>query len=108
LKILFDVNTPLPLARYLRGHEVTSAIKLNWHALRNGVLLDAAENARFDLLLTCDQSIPYQQNFADRKIAVVILSSNRWRRLRPVAARIASAVDFAQRGQVIRLDITTL
>jgi hypothetical protein len=57
------------------------------------------------VLLTCDQNIRHQQNFADRKIALIVLSSNHWPTLRPVAGRIATAVDFAQRGQVIFVDI---
>jgi len=52
LKILFDANTPAPLARFLRGHDVVRADELGWQGLENGALLDAAENAGFDLLLT--------------------------------------------------------
>jgi len=108
VKILFDANTPAPLARFLRGHEVVTADQLGWQGLENGALLDAAEQAGFDLLLTCDQNVRYQQNFASRKLALVVLSSNHWPTLRGVAARIATAVDFVQSGQIIRLDIATL
>ncbi len=108
MKVLLDANTPLPLARHLRKHQVTSAERLGWHRLQNGALLDAAEQAGFEVLVTCDQNIRYQQDFSDRKLAIVVLSTNRWSRLRPVAARIATAVDFVQRGQVIRVDITQL
>lgn len=62
MKILFDANTPAPLARFLRGHEVMRADDLGWQGLDNGALLDAAEQAGFDLLLTCDQNVRYQQN----------------------------------------------
>jgi hypothetical protein len=105
---LFDANTPAPLAASLREHQVTRADELGWQGLGNGELLDAAEQAGFDLLLTCDQNVRYQQNFAGRSLAVVILSTNHWPSLRPAADRIATAVDFVQRGQVIRLDITKL
>lgn len=108
MKILLDANTPLPLAKYLRRHEVTSADRLGWHRLANGALLDAAEQAGYDILVTCDQNIRYQQDFTGRKLSVVILSTNRWSRLRAVATRIARAVDFVQRGQVVRVDITKL
>jgi hypothetical protein len=74
---------------------------------RNGALLDAAENAGFDLLLTCDQNVRYQQNLTSRKLALLILSSNHWPTLRRVAARIATAVDFMQAGQVVTVDIAT-
>jgi hypothetical protein len=108
VKILFDTNTPVQLARFLRGHSVTRTGELNWQRLENGELLSAAEQAGFDVLVTCDQNLPYQQNFTDRKLAVVILSTNHWPSLRPTAIRIAAAVDFVQRGQVIRVDITQL
>ena len=108
VKILFDVNTPAPLARFLRGHRVTRADELGWQGLENGALLDAAEEAGFDVLLTCDQNLRYQQNFESRKLAVVILSSNHWPSLRLVAARIATSVDFVQTGQVVRVDIAAL
>jgi hypothetical protein len=108
LKILFDANTPAPLARFLRGHDVVRADELGWQGLENGALLDAAENAGFDLLLTCDQNVRHQQNFASRKLALVVLSSNHWPTLRRVAARIASAVDFVQTGQIVNVDITIL
>ena len=84
------------------------ARELGWQRLENGALLDAAEQAGFDVLITCDQNIRYQQSFTDRKLAVVILSTNHWPALRPVAARITSVVDFMQRGQVRRVDVATL
>jgi hypothetical protein len=108
VKILFDANTPAPLARFLRGHEVVRADELGWQGLENGALLDAAEQAGFDLLLTCDQNVRYQQNFAGRKLALVILSSNHWPTLRRIAARIATAVDFVQTGQIVKVDVAML
>ena len=108
MKILFDANTPGPLSRFLRGHEVVRADELGWQGLENGALLDAAEKAGFDLLLTCDQNVRYQQNFTGRRLALVILSSNHWPTLRRVAARIATTVDFVQAGQVVTIDIASL
>lgn len=92
----------------MRGHKVTLSRELQWQKLENGALLDAAQQAEFDVLITCDQNIRYQQNFTDRKLALLILSTNHWPTILPVAARIATAVDFLQSGQVIRLDVTTL
>ena len=108
MKILFDANIPAPLARSLRGHQVVRADELGWQGLENGALLDAAEQEGFDLLLTCDQNVPYQQNFTNRKLAVVILSSNHWPTLRQIAAQIATAVDFVQTGQIVRIDVALL
>ena len=108
MKILLDASTPAPLAWFLRGHEVVRADELGWQGLENGALLDAAEQGGFDLLLTCDQNVRYQQNFAGRKLALVILSSNHWPTLRRIAARIATAVDFVQTGQIVRVDVAML
>ena len=108
MKILFDASTPAPLAWFLRGHEVVRADELGWQGLGNGALLDAAEQAGFDLLRTCDQNVRYQQNFSSRKLALLILSSNHWPTLRRIAARIATAVDFVQTGQIVRVDIAML
>jgi len=87
---------------------VVRADQLGWQGLENGALLDAAEQEGFDLLLTCDQNVPYQQNFTNRKLAVVILSSNHWPTLRQIAAQIATAVDFVQTGQIVRIDVALL
>ncbi len=108
MKIFFDANTPAPLAKSLRGHQVSRADQLGWQGLENGELLDAVEQAGFDVLLTCDQNVRYQQNFAGRSLAIVILSTNHWPSLKSVAERIAIAVDFAQAGQVVRIDVEKL
>ena len=99
MKILFDTNTPAPLARSLRGHEVVRTGDLGWQNLENGLLLTAAEDRGFDVLITCDQNLPLQQNLVGRKIALVVLSTNHWSTMRPLAARIATKIDFAQSGQ---------
>ena len=108
MKVLFDENTPAPLARFLRTHQVTRSAELGWNGLENGALLDAAEQAGFDLLLTCDQNVRYQQNFTGRRLAVMILSTNHWPTLQPLAFRIATALDFVQPGRVVRIDIANL
>ena len=84
------------------------ADELGWQGMENGDLLEAAERAGFDLLLTCDQNIQHQQNLTGRKLALLVLSSNHWPTLRLVAARIASAVDFVQAGQLVRIDVAQL
>ncbi len=60
--ILFDHGTPRSIARWLQGHNVVEAIARGWVRLRNGALLKAAEEAGFDLLLSTDKNIQYQQN----------------------------------------------
>jgi hypothetical protein len=60
------------------------------------------------LPLTCDQNVQYQQDFTGRNLALVILSSNHWPTLWRVAARIATAVDFVQTGQIVEVDVAML
>ena len=108
MKILLDASTPALIARVLKGHDVIRAAKLGWQELANGELLRVAEREGFHVLITCDQNLRFQQNLTDRKLAIVVLSTNHWPTLRPVAARIATAVDFAQRGQVVTVDIAML
>lgn len=74
--VLFDQSTPKGLARALSEHTVQSR---GWDRLTNGELLNAAEEERFDLLLTTDRRTRYQQNLAVRRIALVVLTgSTKW------------------------------
>ena len=82
--IIFDQATPVPIRPYLEGHTVRTAAQQGWDKLRNGDLLTAAEKAGFDLLLTTDKNIRFQQNLAGRKIAVM---EKVWAGLRPAFVR---------------------
>jgi len=66
--ILFDHGTPRSIVRWLHGHTVVEAIARGWDRLANGTLLQAAEEAGFDLLLSTDKNIQYQQNLKDRVV----------------------------------------
>ena len=94
MRILFDNGTPRQLRRRLFGHEVEMAMERGWDRLANGVLLDRAEEAGFDVLLTTDQGIRYQQNMSDRRVAVVVLMNTSW----PLIARRTEAVRMALHG----------
>jgi hypothetical protein len=75
--VLFAQSTPVPIAKFLHGHIIKTARQQGWDTLANGDLLRVAEEAGFDLLLTADQNLVYQQNLKGRKIALVILGGNR-------------------------------
>ena len=78
--VLFDNGTPRTLARYLIDHHtVTEARARGWEELENGDLLKAAEDAGFEVLVTTDKNIRYQQNLTNRKIAIVVLGAGRSR-----------------------------
>jgi len=104
--ILFDHGTPRGLARALPGHTVTEAKARGWDRLNNGDLLKVAEEAAFDLLITTDQRIRYQQNLTGRKIAIIVLSgSSKWSRVRRHLGRIAALVDTTKPGSYVEVDI---
>jgi len=75
MKILFDQGTPVPLRQYLTGHSVTTAYEEGWSNLSNGDLLKFAEDNGYQLLVTTDRNLRYQQNLSDRQIVIVVLLS---------------------------------
>jgi hypothetical protein len=104
--ILFDHGTPKGLARALSEHTVHTAQSKGWDALTNGELLDAAESAGFELLLTTDRRIKYQQNLQVRRLALVVLTgTTRWSSVRQHADRIAAAVASATPGSYFEVEI---
>jgi hypothetical protein len=105
MRILFDHGTPAPLIPFLKGHTVTKARERDWDRISNGELLGAAEAAGFDLLLTTDKRIRYQQNLTGRKIAIVVLGNSRWQMVRLYLDRIASAVNAAAPGSYLEVEI---
>jgi len=94
--ILFDHGTPKGLIRVLPGRTVITAQSRGWERLNNGALLNAAEEAALDLLLTTDRTIRYQQNLAGRKIALVVFTgTTKWSRVRLHLERVATVVNAA-------------
>ena len=93
------------MVRALVGHNVIEARDRGWATLKNGDLLQAAEQSGFELFLTADKNIRYQQNLAGRKIAVVVLSQLRWRLVRLKIPEIAAAVEAARDGAFAEVDI---
>ena len=105
MRILFDHGTPAPLIPFLTGHSVTKAKAAGWDRLANGALLDAAEAAGFQLLLTADKNIHYQQNLTGRKISIVVLGNAQWPVLRDYVERVVAAVDAATPGSYTEVEI---
>ncbi len=103
--ILFDHGTPDPLRQFLEIHTVKKTKDLGWDTLSNGELLKAAENAGFELLLTTDKNILYQQNLEERTIAIVVLGDPRWPVVRLYVDRVAAAVNAAKPGSYTEVDI---
>jgi hypothetical protein len=105
MRILFDHGTPSGIAGALSVHEVTEARDRGWDRISNGELLKAAEAAGFQVLLTTDKRIRYQQNLAGRRIAIVVLGNSTWRVVRLYLDRIALAVNEATPGGYAEVEI---
>jgi len=103
--ILFDHSTPAPLRYALSGHVIVEAIERGWERLVNGALLDTAEVAGFEVLITADKNIRYQQNLAGRNIAILVLGNAQWPVLRGYVERVVSAVDAATPGSYTEVEI---
>jgi predicted nuclease of predicted toxin-antitoxin system len=98
MKILFDQGTPVPLRTHLQHHTVETAYERGWSDLKNGDLLARAEAEGFDALVTTDQNLRHQQNLAGRKIAVVVLMTTSWPRIRGRVDSVVQAIDNLPAG----------
>ena len=103
--ILLDHSTPAPLRYALSGHIVVEAIERGWERLANGELLTIAESSGFDILITADKNIRYQQNLSGRKISLIVLGNAQWPTLRRYTSRIAEAVNAATPGSCAEVEI---
>lgn len=105
MRILFDQGTPVPLRQSLTHHEVTTAYEREWSRLKNGELLDAAEKQGFELLVTTDSNLKYQQHLKSRRIAILVLSTPSWPRIQRAIATVVGAVDAASERSYSEVEI---
>ena len=103
--VLLDNGAPRGIARQLVGHMVEECRAYGWDRLSNGELLTAAEVTGFDVFITTDKNVRYQQNLVGRKIAVVVLGKARWHLIKPRLAEIAAAVNAATPGSYSEVEI---
>lgn len=104
MRILLDESLPRPLGLVLIGHDVSTVRDESWTSLTNGALLRQAA-AAFDVLLTADQNIEFQQNLATLPMAVVVLvaESNRLESLEPLMPRVLEALKTLKPKSLIRV-----
>ncbi len=95
----------MPLRRFLTNHEVTTAYECGWATLKNGELLDAAERDGFVVLVTTDSNLKYQQNLQSRRIAIVVLGTTSWPRIKAAVVEAVSAVDRSIEGGYVEVHI---
>ena len=105
MRVLFDQATPVPIRRFLTGHTVRTTAQQQWATLKNGELLIVAEQAGFDVFLTTDKNIRYQQNLAGRTISIVVIGCQQWPALQPHIDRVVAAVNAATPGSYTDVEI---
>lgn len=98
MRILFDQGVPVPLRRFLAEHSVETAYERGWSGLSNGDLITAAETA-FEVFITTDQNLRYQQNLAGRRLAILVLPTTRWPEIQVHAGDVLAAVNAVRTGE---------
>lgn len=95
----------MPMRSWFIGHQVETAYERGWAELTNGVLLQMAEEADFDVMITTDKGIRYQQNLAGRRLALVVISTNDWTRIRKSKSVVVDAISGTLPGSLIDVEI---
>jgi hypothetical protein len=103
--VLLDQGVPAPLRPHLAHHVVKTATQQGWQTLANGDLLTAAEAAGFDVFVTTDKNLRYQQNLTARQIAIVVIAHAQWPGLEPHVDLVVAAIDAAVRGTYAVVEI---
>ena len=105
MQILFDQGTPAPLRRFLTAHDVSTAYEQGWSTVTNGDLIRLAEQQGYELLITTDTNLRYQQNLKTRAIAILVISTTSWPRIRSAAELVVVEVAGIRAGEYCELRI---
>jgi len=92
VRILFDHGVPVPLRKKLSGHQISTAHEMGWNQVSNGELISKAEGS-FDVFISTDQNLKYQQNLKNRKIAILVLPTTSWRKIETNSHLIQQTLD---------------
>ncbi|MDE0602046.1 MAG: hypothetical protein OXI56_09685 [bacterium] len=105
MKILLDQGTPVPLRGHLTGHSVVTAYERGWSTLRNSILIAKAQENDFHLLITTDQNLRHQQNLSGSHLAILVLMSASWPRIRRRIEEVLDAVDSMEPGDYKEISV---
>lgn len=106
-RVLFDEDIPRQLRRELPGFEIRTVPEVGWAGLKNGELLRRAEGL-FDVFVTADRKLPFQQNLPAFSLGVVVLmaGSTKLEDLRPLAHEISQAIEAVQPHQLVLVPLS--
>ena len=105
MKILLDECTPHVLKRLLTGFEIMTVQELGWAGITNGALLQLADE-QFDVLITSDQNLKYQQNLANRQLAIVQLPTNQVPLITKLAPKIQQTLNVIKIGEFVQITLS--
>ncbi|HEV2946582.1 MAG TPA: hypothetical protein VGX70_04360, partial [Gemmataceae bacterium] len=100
-----DECVPRPLRRYLTGHDAETVPEMGWSGKKNGELLKLMAQQAFEVFLTVDQNLRFQQNLSGAGVGIIVLvaATNRLADLLPLIPRVLSAMSSIQPGQLIEV-----
>ena len=104
-RILLDEGVPIGVRTLVTGFHVEAVAEIGWAGLTNGDLIQAAEEAGFEVMITCDQNIRHQQNLAGRRLALVVLTTNHWDTIRANSGGILPAIEQATVGSFVIVEM---
>ena len=100
MKVLFDHNVPHKLRHLLIGHRICTADEMGWAELENGELITVAESSGFEVVITGDKNLSYQQNWKNRSLALIILTTNNWNIVKYDTDAVGAALETAAPGSI--------
>ena len=104
MKVLLDECTPHVLKQLLTGFEIVTVQDLGWAGITNGSLLKPAED-QFDVLITSDQNLKYQQNLAHSQLAIIQLPTNQVPKVIKLAPTVQKAIDSVKVGEFVEIPL---
>lgn len=103
MKILFDQGVPYPLKKLIENHDISTAYDCGWSSLQNGELITRAEK-NFEIFITTDKNLRYQQNLKNRKVAIIVLPTTSWKIIQQNIQEISNAIDKVSDNNFIELE----
>ena len=101
--ILFDQGVPVPLRKYIQNDNVSTLYELGWSTIENGELIIKAELMGFDVFVTTDKNLKYQQNLTERRLAIAVLPTTNWPKLQKHVDQIVKEIQCIAVGDFIEV-----
>lgn len=109
MKILFDEDTPYPLKRHLTGHAIKTVPQMGWAGIQNGKLLALIQGGGFEVFLTCDQNMEFQQSLSAQPFATVVfrVPNKKMETLLPLVPQLLTLLPMVRPGRVYHVEKST-